>query len=42
MDRYSGKRHSTDDDNQQAKIVHGARPVFHAKVSFQQQDGFEL
>src|SRR5262249_40190414 len=35
VDRGSDKHQGTNDHNQQAKIVNGARPVFHAKVSFQ-------
>src|SRR6185369_9411560 len=35
MNRGSDKHQGTNDHNQQAKIVNGARPVFHAKVSFQ-------
>jgi len=35
MNSGSDKRQGTNDDNQQAKIVNGARPIFHTKVSFQ-------
>jgi hypothetical protein len=35
MNGYGGKRQATHNHDQQAKIVHGARPVFHTKVSFQ-------
>jgi hypothetical protein len=32
---YGSESHSKSDHNEQSKIVNGARPVFHAKVSFQ-------
>jgi hypothetical protein len=35
MNSDAGKGHSRNDYEQQAKIVNGARPFFHAKVSFQ-------
>jgi hypothetical protein len=35
MNRGSDKHQGTNDHNQQARIVNGARPIFHAKVSFQ-------
>jgi len=35
MNGDAGKGHSGNNQNEQSKIVNGARPVFHAKVSFQ-------
>jgi hypothetical protein len=35
MNSDGGKGHSENDYEQKAKIVNGARPFFHVKVSFQ-------